>query len=248
MNKGEPVIYFDHEGVGHGALVLSVNNAEHRHTIIRLNPDENLHKLLDKGDFALALLREGGVEEADARFDRLAAERQAKANETEEDQPGITLADMGDTILQVEEVSDKLDIRISDASVARMATVADTYAGAGANPVPIVPTPFGERVLEVGAEVQLFHGISVRGTATITAVQSVQQGLTAITLDEVPAGTVAGDFIRMERTKSKKPLLFGPLVYKPQSQKVQNAAVAKEQKAADKEEKDAAKAAAKASA
>jgi hypothetical protein len=90
----------------------------------------------------------------------------------------------------------------------KLATVKSDYAGAGANPITLSATPFGARLLAIGQKVQVFNGNALRNPCTITDIGNSLGGSQAITVDAVPAGTVAGDFIRVDGVENGGPLFL----------------------------------------
>lgn len=90
----------------------------------------------------------------------------------------------------------------------KLATVLSTYAGGGANPITLAASPFGSRLLGVGQKVGIFNGNALRGSCTILAKGDSIGGTQSITVDAVPAGTVAGDFIRVDGVANGAPVFL----------------------------------------
>lgn len=90
----------------------------------------------------------------------------------------------------------------------KLGTVASTYGGAGANPITLSSTPFGARLLQTGQKIQVFNGNALRGSATITDIGNGLGGTQSITVDAVPGGTIAGDFIRVDGVENGGPIFL----------------------------------------
>jgi hypothetical protein len=90
----------------------------------------------------------------------------------------------------------------------KLATVAAGYAGGGANPITLSATPFGARLLAIGQKIQVFNGNTLRAAATITDIGNELGGTQSITVDAVPGGTVAGDFIRVDGVANTTPIFL----------------------------------------
>jgi hypothetical protein len=101
-----------------------------------------------------------------------------------------------------------------------IATVDSTYAGGGANPIVLANNPageseaggaFGARLCNPQQLVQVMSSTyALRGTCTIQTVANKLGGVQQITVDAVPAGTVAGDFIMVAGVAAGTPnFVFG---------------------------------------
>jgi len=99
----------------------------------------------------------------------------------------------------------------------QIATVAATYAGGGANPITLAAAPFGARSIDIQDVVQFMSGdgnFTLRGTAVVVDKQSNGIGVgNQITVDAVPAGVVAGDFVMVQSVAPGAPLFFNGLQY-----------------------------------
>lgn len=89
------------------------------------------------------------------------------------------------------------DIFLQTNGDGKLATVDASYAGGGANPIILASTPFGARLLHLGQKVHVFTSnfVTDRGACTITSIVNTLGSTQSITVDAVPAGTVAGDII-----------------------------------------------------
>lgn len=90
----------------------------------------------------------------------------------------------------------------------KLATVKSDYAGGGANPITLSATPFGARLLAKGQKVGIWNGNTLRNTCTITDITKSLGGSQSITVDAVPAGTVAGDFVRVDGLTTGAPVFL----------------------------------------
>jgi hypothetical protein len=89
------------------------------------------------------------------------------------------------------------DVFLQTAGDGKLAIVDGSYAGGGANPVILQSQPFGARLLHQGQKVQVFTSnfVTARGSCTVTSMANTLGSTQSITVDAVPAGTVAGDII-----------------------------------------------------
>lgn len=89
------------------------------------------------------------------------------------------------------------DIFLQTNGDGKLATVDASYAGGGASPIVLASTPFGARLLHLGQKVHVFNPTFTtdRGACTITAIVNTLGSTQSVTVDVVPAGTVAGDII-----------------------------------------------------
>jgi hypothetical protein len=86
------------------------------------------------------------------------------------------------------------DVFLNTAGDGKLATVDASYT-TNANPIVLAATPFGARNLHLGQKIQVFNGTTLRAAATITNVVNILGSTQSITVDAVPTGTQAGDFI-----------------------------------------------------
>ena len=92
----------------------------------------------------------------------------------------------------------------------QIATVAATYAGA--NPIALASTPFGNRLIDIQDTVQFMSSdgnYTLRGAAVV--VDAPHNGIgtgNQITVDNVPPGVVAGDYVMVNNVASGSPLFF----------------------------------------
>jgi hypothetical protein len=103
------------------------------------------------------------------------------------------------------------DIFLQTDGTGKLATVDAGYAGGGANPIVLSGTPFGARLLARGQKVGVFNGNALRGSCTILKVGKFIGSTQTITVDAVPAGTVAGDFIRVDGVENGAPVFINGL-------------------------------------
>jgi hypothetical protein len=88
------------------------------------------------------------------------------------------------------------DMFLQTAGDGKIGQVLSTYAGGGANPVTLEPSPWGARLMRRGQKIQVMtNAFALRATAVITNVVKTLGATQSITLDVVPGATVAGDFI-----------------------------------------------------
>jgi len=119
------------------------------------------------------------------------------ADETGEPKNVSTVNPVSKTIADaVRGIQVQRDMFLQTAGDGKVAQVLAGYAGGGANPITLEPSPWGARLLRKGQKIQVFtNAFASRGTATITNVVKTLGATQSITVDAVPAGTVAGDFI-----------------------------------------------------
>ena len=88
------------------------------------------------------------------------------------------------------------DMFLQTAGDGKIGQVLSTYAGGGANPITLEPSPWGARLMRRGQKIQVMsNAFALRSTAVITNVVKTLGATQSITVDVVPGGTVAGDFI-----------------------------------------------------
>lgn len=109
----------------------------------------------------------------------------------------------------------KRNMLLQGSNTGQLATVDATYAGGGANPILLAATSFGARLIDVHDKIQVFTNLNaLRGVAYVTDVQKNSVGaVDSITVDAVPANTVAGDFIMVDGVAAATPLFFNGLEY-----------------------------------
>jgi hypothetical protein len=121
-----------------------------------------------------------------------------------------TLADVA------KQMSVQRDQFLQQSGDGHMATVDSAYAGGGANPILLAANPvgegliggaFGARNVLQGQVIQVMSpAFALRGTATITNVADKLGAVQSITVDVVPAGTIAGDFIMVGGVAATTPV------------------------------------------
>jgi hypothetical protein len=104
-----------------------------------------------------------------------------------------------------------------------IATVDSTYAGGGANPILIAAAPvlqgnvggaFGARLISQGQQVQVMSpSYALRGVCVVTNVSKKLGTHQSITVDSVPVGTVAGDFIMVAGVAAVTPVFVLGIPY-----------------------------------
>lgn len=96
----------------------------------------------------------------------------------------------------VKGIQTQRDMFLQTAGDGKIGQVLSTYAGGGANPITLEPSPWGARLMRRGQKIQVMsNAFALRGTAVITNVVKTLGATQSITVDVVPGGTVAGDFI-----------------------------------------------------
>ena len=99
----------------------------------------------------------------------------------------------------------------------QIATVASTYAGSGANPITLAAAPFGARSIDIQDVVQFMSSdgnYTLRGSAVVVDKQSNGIGVgNQITVDNVPSGVVANDYVMVQSVAAGSPLFFNGLQY-----------------------------------
>jgi len=133
----------------------------------------------------------------------------------------VELTGKGQDVATVDVVNDNIadaaaalrrfrDVFLQTAGTGQLATVASTYAGGGANPITLASTPFGARLLAKDQTVQVFNptGNVLRGTMRILKIQNTLGSTQTITVDAVPAGTVANDLIMVAGVEQGTPIFI----------------------------------------
>jgi hypothetical protein len=96
----------------------------------------------------------------------------------------------------------------------KLAQVDAGYAGGGANPITLSATPWGARLVAQGQQIQVMsNAYALRGTAYITNVNNKLGSAQSITVDAVPSGTVAGDFIMVAGVAASTPVFLYGIPY-----------------------------------
>jgi hypothetical protein len=89
-----------------------------------------------------------------------------------------------------------------------------TYAGGGANPIILTSTPWGARLISQNQQVQVMTNAYVlRGICYVTNCNNKLGSTQSITVDVVPSGTVAGDFIMVAAVAATTPVFIYGLPY-----------------------------------
>lgn len=111
----------------------------------------------------------------------------------------------------------KRNMSLQGYNTGQVATVASTYAGGSANPISLAATPFGARDIDIQDTIQFMSGdgnYTLRGAAVVVDKQSNGVGFgNQVTVDTVPAGVVAGDYVMVANVASGSPLFFNGLQY-----------------------------------
>lgn len=102
---------------------------------------------------------------------------------------------------------------LQQAGDGKIGQVDASYAGSGANPIVLANSPWGARLISQGQQVQIMTGdgnYTLRGSCYVTNVNNKLGGIQSITVDSVPSGTAAGDFIMVAGVASATPaFLYG---------------------------------------
>jgi hypothetical protein len=103
---------------------------------------------------------------------------------------------------------------LQQAGDGKIGQVDPTYAGGGANPIILTSTPWGARLVAQGQQVQVMtNAYALRGTCYITNVNNKLGSAQSITVDTVPSGTVAGDFIMVAGVAATTPVFLYGIPY-----------------------------------
>jgi hypothetical protein len=97
-SKDQGVTYMDHEGNNRGAIVITPHNERGTADVLVVTRDESRRQFIDKADFDRALDRVYDVEDANHKAQRIAKERQAKADETGVEQDPVDFPDLRESI------------------------------------------------------------------------------------------------------------------------------------------------------
>jgi hypothetical protein len=119
-----------------------------------------------------------------------------------------TLADVA------RQMATQRDQFLQQAGDGKIAQVLSTYAGGGANPITLEPSPWGARLISQGQKLQVMtNAYALRGTCYVTNVNKKLGGSQSVTVDAVPAGTVAGDFIMVAGVAATTPVFLYGIPY-----------------------------------
>jgi len=113
------------------------------------------------------------------------------------------------------------DIFLQTAGFGIVGTVDATYAGGGVNPIILASTPFGGRLLHIGQKVTVMNAAQTiaRGSCTINSLFNALGSTQTITVDVVPANTVATDVIVIDGIATgQDPFINGIPVFHSTSQ------------------------------
>lgn len=103
---------------------------------------------------------------------------------------------------------------LQQAGDGKIGQVDASYGGSGANPIILTSQPWGARLVAQGQQVQVMTNAYVlRGTCWITNVNNKLGSAQSITVDAVPSGTVAGDFIMVAGVAATTPVFLYGIPY-----------------------------------
>ena len=118
---------------------------------------------------------------------------------------------LADVALQMSKNRDQF---LQQAGDGKIGQVLSTYAGGGANPITLEVSPWGARLISQGQQVQVMSNAYVlRGTCYVTNVNNKLGSVQSITVDAVPASTVAGDFIMVAGVAATTPVFWYGIPY-----------------------------------
>jgi|GEM_PF-1462114 len=120
---------------------------------------------------------------------------------------------LADVAVQMAKNRDQFLQQSGDGKIGQVDT---TYGGGGANPIVLANSPWGARLISQGQQVQVMTGdgnYTLRGTCYVTNVNNKLGGVQSITVDSVPAGTVAGDFIMVAGVAATTPVFLYGIPY-----------------------------------
>lgn len=101
---------------------------------------------------------------------------------------------------------------LQQAGDGKIGQVLSTYAGG--NPITLEPTPWGARLMSQNQQVQVMSNTyTLRGSCYITNCNNKLGNTQSITVDAVPAGTVAGDFIMVSAVAATTPVFLYGIPY-----------------------------------
>lgn len=103
---------------------------------------------------------------------------------------------------------------LQQAGDGKIGQVDASYGGGGANPIVLASTPWGSRLISQNQKVQVMtNTYTLRGTCYVTNVNNKLGSAQSITVDAVPAGTVAGDFIMVAGVAATTPVFLYGIPY-----------------------------------
>jgi hypothetical protein len=103
---------------------------------------------------------------------------------------------------------------LQQAGDGKIAQVDASYAGGGANPIILTSTPWGARLIGQGQQLQVMSNTyALRGTCYVNNVNNKLGSAQSITVDAVPSGTVAGDFIMVAGVAATTPVFWYGIPY-----------------------------------
>lgn len=103
---------------------------------------------------------------------------------------------------------------LQQAGDGKIGQVLSTYAGGGANPITLEPTPWGARLISQNQQVQVMSNTyTLRGACYVTNCNNKLGTTQSIVVDAVPAGTVAGDFIMVSAVAATTPVFLYGIPY-----------------------------------
>lgn len=120
---------------------------------------------------------------------------------------------LADVAVQMAKNRDQFLQQAGDGKIGQVDT---TYGGGGANPIVLANSPWGARLISQGQQVQVMTGdgnYTLRGTCYVTNVNNKLGGVQSITVDSVPAGTAAGDFIMVAGVAATTPVFLYGIPY-----------------------------------
>lgn len=107
------------------------------------------------------------------------------------------------------QMSKNRDQFLQQAGDGKIGQVDASYAGGGANPIILASTPWGARLISQGQQVQVMSNTyALRGTCFVNNVNNKLGSAQSITVDTVPGGTVAGDFIMVAGVAATTPVFW----------------------------------------
>lgn len=128
--------------------------------------------------------------------------------------PGLTVVDMvskelADTIERVKQVRDMM-LCAGDGT----GFLGNVLAVDSVNLVlTLNDNDFGSRLLVQGQPIDIYNGLTLRGTCTVLANTGTLGGAQTVTIDALPVGTVAGDTVRVNNLTSGAPVFTYGIPY-----------------------------------
>jgi len=118
---------------------------------------------------------------------------------------------LADVAVQMRKNRDQFLQQAGDGKIAQVDT---SYAGGGANPIILASTPWGARLISQNQQVQVMTNAYVlRGSCYVTNCNDKLGAVQSITVDAVPAGTIAGDFIMVAAVAATTPVFLYGIPY-----------------------------------